>query len=425
MIGRAGTGKTRTLSATRDVYLSSGYSVHALAPTNTAVLNLKDEGFDSASTLHRALYLLKKGKIKWDARTVIFIDEAGMIDTDIFAQLLAAAADAGTTVLMAGDDRQLSSVRRGGLFTELASRFNAVELQRVRRQQVDWQREASQDFARGHVEKGLRAYSERGHVRWQETLDESRAQLLADWSKSADGSAKQFIYVSTNLEVNLLNNLAKAIRVQRGEIAAGVILQTDRGSVDLSVGDRLQFYANDRAAGIFNGIVGTVLSIGPHRVEVATDSGMTVAFDPQAFSSWGLGYAGTVYRAQGKTQLKVFALFDNPFAWSAKSAYVAMTRHQAEVNLYTSRDIAADESTLARLMSRVSDDAASIAHPTLQPAKQPLAQSSELAALREMMSDVKMPTPADWRVAVPTAPRRKRRKAKSPSLPAAPRRSPR
>ena len=34
MIGRAGTGKTRTLSATRDVYLSSGYSVHALAPTN-------------------------------------------------------------------------------------------------------------------------------------------------------------------------------------------------------------------------------------------------------------------------------------------------------------------------------------------------------------------------------------------------------
>jgi hypothetical protein len=152
---------------------------------------------------------------------------------------------------------------------------------------------------------------------------------------------------------------------------------------------------------------------------------MTVAFDPQAFSSWGLGYAGTVYRAQGKTQLKVFALFDNPFAWSAKSAYVAMTRHQAEVNLYTSRDIAADESTLARLMSRVSDDAASIAHPTLQPAKQPLAQSSELAALREMMSDVKMPTPADWRVAVPTAPRRKRRKAKSPSLPAAPRRSPR
>ena len=94
MIGRAGTGKTRTLSATRDVYLSSGYSVHALAPTNTAALNLKDEGFNSASTLHRALYLLKKGKIKWDARTVIFLDEAGMVDSEIFAQLLAAAANA-------------------------------------------------------------------------------------------------------------------------------------------------------------------------------------------------------------------------------------------------------------------------------------------------------------------------------------------
>ena len=182
----------------------------------------------------------------------------------------------------------------------------------------------------------------------------------------------------------------------------------------------------NRAAGIFNGTVGTVQSIEPHRVEVATNSGRTVVFDPQAFSSWGLGYAGTVYRGQGKTQLRVFALFDNPFAWNSKAAYVAMTRHKAEVNLYTSRDIAADKSTLGRLMSRVSDDAASIAYPTLQPAKQSLAQSSDLAALREMMSDVEMPPRADWRAAVPTAAsRRKRRKARSPSLTTAPGRSPR
>jgi Ti-type conjugative transfer relaxase TraA len=427
MIGRAGTGKTRTLSATRDVYLSSGYSVHALAPTNTAALNLKGEGFDSASTLHRALYLLKKRKIRWDARTAIFVDEAGMIDTEIFAQLLAAAADAGATVIMAGDDRQLSSVRRGGLFTELASRFKAVELQNVRRQQVDWQRAASQDFARGHIDKGLRAYSERGHVLWQPTLDESRVQLLADWSKS-DGSVNQFIYTSTNAEVNRINSLAQAVRLQRGEITAGTVLQSDRGPAALSAGDRLQFYANDRPAGIVNGIVGTVRSIEAHRVEVTTDFGATVVFDPQKFTAWGLGYCGTVYRSQGRTQLRVLALFDNPFAWNAKSAYVAMTRHQAEVKLYASQDIALDEPTLARLMSRVSNDAASIAHPILQPAKEPLAQSSALAALREMMSDVEMPTPAHSRSADPAAPsktKRKRRKAPSPSLTPAPRRSPR
>ena len=66
--------------------------------------------------------------------------------------------------------------------------------------------------------------------------------------------------------------------------------------------------------------------------------------------------------------MRVLALFDNPFAWSAKATYVAMTRHKAEVNLYASQDIASDEPTLARLMSRVSDDAASIAYPARQAA---------------------------------------------------------
>ncbi len=53
--------------------------------------------------------------------------------------------------------------------------------------------------------------------------------------------------------------------------------------------------------GNVNGI-GTVQSIEPHRIEVVTDSGTTVAFGPERFPSWGLGYCGTVYRSQGKTQ---------------------------------------------------------------------------------------------------------------------------
>jgi ATP-dependent exoDNAse (exonuclease V) alpha subunit len=219
-----------------------------------------------------------------------------MLDSEILGELLSAAADAGATVIMAGDDRQLTSVRRGGMFAELMQRFNAVELRRVRRQQQDWQREASQDFARGHIAAGLRAYSERGHVHWHVSLDESRTQLLADWASSS-AATNQFIYASTNVEVNRINLLARAIRVQRGEIAEGAVMSTDRGEVYVAAGDRLQFYANDRAAGIVNGVVGTVSSVAPGRIEVITDFGATVSFDPAKFTSWGLGYCGTVYRS--------------------------------------------------------------------------------------------------------------------------------
>jgi Ti-type conjugative transfer relaxase TraA len=424
LIGRAGTGKTRTLTAAKVVCEASGYSVFAVAPTNTAALNLKDEGFASATTLHRALYLLQQGSIRWDARTVIFLDEGGMVDAVMYGKLLKAAADAGSTVIIAGDDRQLSSVQRGGLFSELTKRFKTVELNRVRRQQQNWQREASEKFARGDVRSGLRAYSERGHVLWNATLDDSRARLMADWAANTDRSAAQFIYASTNAQVDKINELAKAIRLTRGEIVSGVTVQTDRGQIELSIGDRVQFYANERRAGIVNGVVGTVKSIGQRRIEVTTDSGSTVVFDPQTFTSWGLGYSGTVYRAQGKTQTRVFALFDNPYSWSAKTAYVAMTRHRTEVNLYASTDIASDELTLAKLMSRISEDAASVAYNVLESANTTLSnQRAELADLRKRMGLGEGPDLNEWHT--PTrSPSKKLERSRFALPPYQPKRSP-
>lgn len=91
------------------------------------------------------------------------------------------------------------------------------------------------------------------------------------------------------------------------------------------------------------------------RTALLVDGGETVSFDPAKFDQWGHGYAGTVYRGQGKTQLEVLALYDNPAGWNARAAYVGMTRHKAEVRLYVGRDMAANREVLARRMSRADD----------------------------------------------------------------------
>jgi Ti-type conjugative transfer relaxase TraA len=398
LIGRAGAGKTRTLAAAREVYENSGYkTVLGIAPTNTAALLLKSEaGFSQAMTVHRALFLLEKGA-SWGPSTAIVLDESSQLDAVMYGRLLKAVADAGATLLLAGDDRQYNSVRRGGIFAELINRFGAAELKRVRRQDANWQREASEAFANGQIEEGLKAYSRRDFVHWASTLDETRARLIADWSARRGDLRPQFVYASTNLEVNRLNALAKMKRRERGELGPGISFLTNRGEVEASVGDRLQFYANDRRAGIFNGILGTITAVTKHRIEARTDAGETVEFDPQKFTQWGLGYSGTIYRGQGKTQINVFALFDNPHAWNARAAYVAMTRHKSEVHLYVSEDIAANESTLAQLMSRISDDRASIAHDVLTPQRLELENQKErIADLRKRMGLRHVPKPTGW-----------------------------
>ena len=95
-----------------------------------------------------------------------------------------------------------------------------------------------------------------------------------------------------------------------------------------------------------------------------SDTDRILAFDTGSFREFALGYAGTVYRGQGKTQTEVYALYDNAFAWNARTAYVGLTRHKSRVELYVSRDLAPDEISLGNRMAQRFRDDASLAWAT-------------------------------------------------------------
>ncbi len=118
--GRAGTGKSYTLAAVREAHEAAGYRIVGLAPTNAVAQDLKADGFAEAGTVHAALFAIKNGRTSgWDRRTVLVVDEAAMLDSRVTGELLAEAKRAGAKVILTGDDRQLASIERGGLFTEL------------------------------------------------------------------------------------------------------------------------------------------------------------------------------------------------------------------------------------------------------------------------------------------------------------------
>ena len=54
--------------------------------TNQVVQNMKRDGFDDATTVAAELYRLDNGSTQWDARTVLIVDEAGMLSTKHLAQ---------------------------------------------------------------------------------------------------------------------------------------------------------------------------------------------------------------------------------------------------------------------------------------------------------------------------------------------------
>lgn len=357
VIGRAGTGKSHTLNAARHAFEAEGYRVIGLAPTNAVVADLRKDGYGHAATLHRELGQLEHDPARWDRKTVVMVDEAGMMDNAIMAKLLKGAEQNGAKLILAGDDRQFASVARGGMFTELVERHGAAELKTVLRQRQAYQAKASEDFARGDVHAALEAYNARGQVVWCDSLAEARQRAVAAQA-SIDGPS--FLYASTNKEVEELNRAEQQRR--RAVITANDApvqahgFKTIRGDVSIAAGERVQFYETDRQLGVATSEFGTVKEVAPRHMEIVKDDGATVAFDPVKYDKWGLGYSGTGYKGQGKTQPRTAAVYDNPYAWDARAAYVIGTRHREDYRLFVPRELAPDLTALTGQIMRQRED---------------------------------------------------------------------
>jgi Ti-type conjugative transfer relaxase TraA len=370
VIGRAGTGKSHTLNATRHAFEVEGYRVIGLAPTNAVVADLRREGYAHAATLHRELGQLERGKTSWDSRTVVMVDEAAMIDNAVMGRLLRATERSGAKLILAGDDRQFQSVSRGGMFTELVKRHGAAELSAVYRQRQAYQARASEDFARGEVLAALQAYDARGQIVWCDSLEDARSRAVA---AQAAVEGPGFLYASTNKEVEALNLAEKGRRRAQREAAGEVIeaqtFQTVRGEVSIAAGERVQFYETDRKLGIATSEFGTVKAVAPDRLEIIKDDGARVSIDPAAYDKWGLGYAGTGYKGQGKTQLRTAAVYDNAYAWDSRAAYVIGTRHRDDYQLFVPKALAPDLTTLVgQIEKQRADRGASIRFKAAEPA---------------------------------------------------------
>jgi Ti-type conjugative transfer relaxase TraA len=357
VIGRAGTGKSHTLNAARHAFEAEGYRVIGLAPTNAVVADLRKDGYAHAATLHRELGLVERDPSHWDRRTVIMVDEAAMMDNGIMAKLLKEAERSGAKLILAGDDRQFASVSRGGMFTELVNLHGAAELKTVHRQRQAYQAKASEDFARGDILAALQAYDERGQIVWCDSLADARARAVA---AQASISGPSFLYASTNKEVEELNRAEQLRRRASIEEVEGPIraykFKTVRGEVSIAAGERVQFYETDRKLGVATSEFGTVKAVSLARMEIVKDDGATVSFDPVKYDKWGLGYSGTGYKGQGKTQVKTAAVYDNPYAWDMRAAYVIGTRHKEDYQLFVPRELAPDLAALTGQIVRQRED---------------------------------------------------------------------
>lgn len=353
--GRAGTGKSHVHASLWAVAAAEKRPVFALAPTHTVVADMQDAGYARTNTIHSFLWYRQHapdhatGRIERNA--LVVVDEIGMVSTHHLLQLMR-AVPASASIVMMGDDRQLGSIQRGGIFADLVAALGGAELTTFRRQERHWARAASRAFAEYRFLDGLEAYAERDLIHWSPSLDASRTALLARYEADTRnaGLGKKFIFAYTNQECRKLNRGAQAIHIARGGVQNLHTFETERGKLRVGEGDRVAFRATDKRRGILNGAMATVEKIEENRLTTRTDRGRVVKFDISEFSALELGYAGTIYRGQGKTLDDVYLLHTRH--WRDAASYVALTRSRRTTRIFVARDQATNVSDLARQMGR-------------------------------------------------------------------------
>jgi hypothetical protein len=283
---------------------------------------------------------------------VLVIDEAGMIGTRQMERIIAEAHKRGAKIVAVGDPEQLQAIEAGAAFRSMAERHGGVEITAIRRQQEEWQRDATRHLATGRTAQAIEAYADAGHVHAAPTREAASARLIDRWDQAriAHPQASQLILTHTNDAVQDLNQAARSRLRDAGALGPDVSIDAERGTRSFASGDRIMFLKNERSLGVKNGTVGTVQSLTATRMAVLLDDGRAVAFDIKDYAHLDHGYAATIHKAQGVTVDRVHVLASPGL--DRHSAYVALSRHRTSVDLHYGQDDFADQGKLVRTLGR-------------------------------------------------------------------------
>ncbi len=353
--GMAGTGKTTLLKTAREFWEAQGFEVKGAALAAVAAKGLEDGAGIKSQTIAKFLMDVERaGEAKKNiltAKTILVIDEAGMVGTRQMSELIEAVHRSGGKIVLVGDERQLQPIEHGAPFKAIGERVGTSTLKDIRRQRDEWARSAAKNFAFGETREALQAYAERGLLTVKETRREAMKELVSDWMKDTNPAKERLILAGTKAETEALNKQVQEARQGRGELREHSIKIKES---TLYENDRVLFTRNSKMYGVNNGDTGTVngIDLKKRLLTVKLDSGEVVRITPERYNHVELAYAITTHKAQGKTVERAYVLVGGMMQ-DRELSYVQMSRTRGNTKIYTEERDAGDTITeLSREMHK-------------------------------------------------------------------------
>jgi conjugative relaxase-like TrwC/TraI family protein len=280
--GGAGTGKTTLLRYAQQAASEQGYAVRGVAPSAVATRELGTANIASETV---ASFITRRPKL--EPRTLLILDEAGMVGSRDMRAILTAVEESGARIVLVGDTNQLKAVAAGAPFEQLQrAGMTTAQLEEVVRQRDPILRNAVQLAARGETSVAVRHLG--GVTAEFDTATARWAAIARQYGVLAPEQRSETLIVSgTNRAREEINN---AVRVRLGLAGAGHVVSTlqtrdlteaqRRTTTSYAVGDVVEALRSYKSIGLSRGDRATVVGQEPGRLRLQRTDGSIFTWRP-------------------------------------------------------------------------------------------------------------------------------------------------
>lgn len=299
--GYAGTGKSYMTMAAKELLESQGLKVTALAPYGTQKKALEDDGLPARTV---AAFLKAKDK-KLDEKSVVFIDEAGVIPARQMKQLMEVIEKHNARAVFLGDTSQTKAVEAGKPFEQLIKAgMQTSYMKDIQRQKNEVLLEAVKYAAEGNAARALK------NITGVNELKEEAPRLaqLADryLSLSSEQQDATLIISGTNASRKTLNDYIRGNLGLAGTGETFTLLdrvdstQAERRDSRYFSKGQIIIPEQDYKNGMKRGESYQVLDTGPgNKLTVESSSGEQIAFSPRTHTKLSVYQAVSAELAPG------------------------------------------------------------------------------------------------------------------------------
>ncbi len=347
LTGGPGTGKTTTVKGLIMLYMfmHPDHKIKLAAPTGRAAQRLSESTGLPATTVHKLLNYVpygdnptcKDGNDPIDADFIV-IDEASMIDIELFDMLLEAIKN-DTTLLLVGDIHQLESVGPGAVLRDLLS-AKTVNIKHTFLTEVFRQKGGSPIIDNSvKINKGITKL---------ETSDDFQIIKLNNQTECFNKVNELYLSIFNPNDMYETQILCPTYKGEAGIDRLNVAIRDKinptgktltYGFQKFRIGDKIIMTKNNMEVGYYNGDIGVITSIVDDRLTIAIKQN-EIILTRENFDDMSLAYAITVHRSQGSEFKNVIVVLPKePKSMLVKNLfYTAVTRAKKTVYIVTEKD---------------------------------------------------------------------------------------